>query len=340
MDKRPVERRPGSFFQSERRMTFRSILLGAAVLPLLAGGASAASVPMPPLGIPRGEAPILYVQAGDPRVVSLEEQVRQLNGKVEELNFLIIQLQEQLRRMQEDTEFRFQEIEQRSDAGTSRTTDSAAAPPASSDTAAAAVPPTSPDASASSDLPGVSVGGSETLGAPPRNFGTITFDENGNLIGGAAPAPGAPADMPGGATGPDDTTVAALPRTEDPEELYRNAYEFILSGDYGTAEAGFRDHIQRFPDDQRTSDARFWLGEALLGQGRHRDAAEVFLDASRTYPDARKAPDMLLKLGVSLAGINQREVACATFDQVAQRYPSASDALKERVRQERALAAC
>ncbi len=131
-----------------------------------------------------------------------------------------------------------------------------------------------------------------------------------------------------------------MPSTNDPEELYRTSYQFILSGDYATAETGFRDHIDRFPQDERVADAHFWLGEALLGQKKYRDAAETFLAASKQFPKSKKAPDMLLKLGVSLAGLNQREVACATFSEVGKRYPSASAALKQRVKQEQALAAC
>ena len=49
---------------------------------------------------------------------------------------------------------------------------------------------------------------------------------------------------------------------------------------------------------------------------------------------------MLLKLGVSLAGLKQRDVACATFAEVSKRYPKASSQLKERVKQEEALASC
>jgi tol-pal system protein YbgF len=138
----------------------------------------------------------------------------------------------------------------------------------------------------------------------------------------------------------DQTQVAALPSTDDPEELYRNSYEFILSGDYGTAEQGFRDHIQRFPSDQKAADAHFWLGESLLAQKKYRDAAEVFLEANKQYPSSKKAPDMLLKLGISLAGLDQRDVACATFNEIGKRYPDISGALKERVKQEQALAAC
>ena len=134
--------------------------------------------------------------------------------------------------------------------------------------------------------------------------------------------------------------VAALPTTNSAEELYRNSYQFILSGDYGTAEQGFRDHITRFPKDPRAADAHYWLGESLLGQQKYRDAAETFLAASKDYPKAKKAPDMLLKLGVSLVGLKQHDVACATFSEIGKRYPDISPTLKERVKQERALAAC
>ena len=82
----------------------------------------------------------------------------------------------------------------------------------------------------------------------------------------------------------DGTVVAALPATDDPEELYRNSYEFILSGDYGTAEDGFRNHISRFPADAKAADAHFWLGEALLGQKKYRDAAETFLVGQQGIP--------------------------------------------------------
>ena len=49
---------------------------------------------------------------------------------------------------------------------------------------------------------------------------------------------------------------------------------------------------------------------------------------------------MLLKLGISLVGLNQRDVACATFGEVGKRYPEVSSALKDRVKQEKALAGC
>ena len=90
---------------------------------------------------------------------------------------------------------------------------------------------------------------------------TSPVDKNGNIKGAQT---GEPVDQLGSSgNSSDNTTVAALPATDDPDELYRNSYEFILSGDYSTAEAGFRDHISRFPADPKASDAHYWLGESL-----------------------------------------------------------------------------
>lgn len=362
-------------------MHLRSVLSGTLALLLLSGVTASASglatgnsgqsaksgfsFHLPGLELPGifGEKKkpdqVQMAQSDGAAVTSLEEQLRQMNGKIEELNFQVLQMQEQIRKQQEDNEFRFQQLEggtqggqppaqKKSDATTDTNTDVAAAPPsqAPADAASAGgktvedVIVESPDGDPGKVIPGT--------GAPQKTFGTITVDKNGNVIdaGGntqaAAPvqdsAPAGQAQAKAGKS--DSTVVAALPATNDPEELYRNSYQFILSGDYSTAEQGFRDHISRFPKDAKAADAHYWLGESLLGQQKYRDAAETFLAASKDYPKAKKAPDMLLKLGVSLVGLKQHDVACATFSEVGKRYPDISGALKERIKQEKALAAC
>ncbi|MBX3566593.1 MAG: tol-pal system protein YbgF [Rhizobiaceae bacterium] len=327
-------------------MYFRTILSGTLAALLLSATATIASerggadhldqrpVAAPMNGLPGvfsndvQQQPLLLAQASDPRVVSLEEQVRALNGTIEELNFQVLQLQEQLRKMQEDNEFRFQELEKRGDAGGKKDRTVASAPAAAPPEASAAQPGTVDEVIAGDTTSATQPGADGTLGAPPKTFGSLSVDENGNVIEEGAVAPS------------DGAAVAALPPSNDPEELYRNSYQFILSGDYAIAESGFRQHIERFPQDGRAADAHFWLGESLLGQKKYRDAAETFLNANKQYPKSKKAADMLLKLGISLIGLNQREVACATFGEVGKRYPNASAALKDRVKQEQARAAC
>jgi tol-pal system protein YbgF len=262
-------------------------------------------------------APLVLAQAADPRVAGLEEEVRRLNGKLEELNFLLLQMQDQLQRMQEDNEFRFQQLEGGgSGAGTDGQRTEAPAAPADNSPSVAGVDPQQP-------LPGT--------GEPPRTLGNITFDQNGNMIGGEA-SPQLPMT--------DNSTVAALPSSSSSEETYRNAYEFLMSGDYRTAEAGFRDYLSRFPEGEQAADASFWLGDSMLQQGKHQEAAEVFLKANKEFPEAPKAPEMLLKLGVTLAAMKQKDIACATFDEVGTRYPQLSSVLKERVKREQASVGC
>lgn len=329
-------------------MISRSILSGALAAMLMSVAAADARDAPPPAmhrheikraadGLPgvfgnrSGEGEIQVAQAAtDPRVVALEDQIRALNGTMEELNFQILQLQEQIRKMQEDNEFRFQELEKKGDAGGKTDRTVAQVPPAPAD--AGRTPPVQ-DGSVEDLIAGdqTAAAADPNLGAPPKTFGTLSVDPDGTVKDSAGAAP---------ADGQDNAVVAALPKSDDPEELYRTSYQFILSGDYTTAESGFRDHISRFPQSERAPDAHFWLGEALLGQQKYRDAAETFLAASKDYPKSKKAPDMLLKLGVSLVGLNQNEVACATYGEIDKRYPSASAALKDRVKQERARAAC
>lgn len=329
-------------------MRFRPILSGTLAMMLLSGGAAFAQdsggqgvFRLPKVDLPgvfggSSKSGVQVAQAADPRITALEEQIRQMNGTIEELNFQILQMQEQMRKMQEDNEFRFQELEQKkSDAGnkSGRVVADAETPAAN----------TGGETAASGDAPADGGETATATGEPPRTFGTIVFDADGNVKGGTA-GDQAAAGAEGGTSQPgataDDTTVAALPTASDPEELYRNSYEFILSGDYKTAEAGFREHIDRFPTDAKSADAHYWLGEALLGQQKYRDAAEVFLAANRDFPSSKKAPDMMLKLGVSLAGLNQRDLACATLGEIGKRYPNASAQLKQRVKQEQALASC
>ena len=363
-------------------MHFRSVLSGTLALLLLSGVTALASGTGQPADsgfsfhLPTIQLPGMFGEKKQPDQVqlaqsastaSLEDQLRQMNGKIEELNFQVLQMQEQIRKQQEDNEFRFQQLEGGSQGGQQPAGQKKSqAAPAGADTSVAQAPPAQAPADSGNQAASQSSGGQSVedvivessngdpgkvipgKGAPEKTFGSITVDKNGNVIdaGGntqaAAPAQDAApaASAPAKAGKADGTVVAALPSTNNPEELYRNSYQFILSGDYSTAEQGFRDHMARFPKDAKTADAHYWLGESLLGQQKYRDAAEVFLAASKDYPKAKKAPDMLLKLGVSLVGLKQHDVACATFGEVGKRYPDISNALKERVKQEKALAAC
>ncbi len=295
-----------------------------------------------------------FAQANDQRVIQLQEQVRNLTGKLEEMNFQILQMQEQMRKIQEDNEFRFEELEKKkkADAGSDASINTAAADSAavgSADetgdkeprrTAAADAGndnvaqdntdlQPAQDATADNSADSVATGQQTQItvaSQAPRALGSIRFDASGNVIGGSlSEEPAQP---------------VALPQTDNPNELYNAAYQYILAGDYRSAEAGFRAHIDRYPADPMTSDARYWLGEALYGQERYAESATVFIDMQRDYPDSKRGAENMLKLGMAMAKLNDREVACATFAKVGSRFPSAAPAILKRVDEERKLNHC
>lgn len=302
--------------------------------PLSGWGAVRTEVVQPPLQL---------AQAVDPRVGQLQEEIRQLSGKVEELNFQILQLQDQLRKTQEDNEFRFQELEKdkRSDAGgtenrsiasaASSTQDVVTQNEASQDASSSSISDVGTDSIAiGSDLSQSGPVRGPIRGQGPQTLGTIRFDANGNVIGESLNVVPAPVEQ--GVLG---STIAALPSDDNPNSLYGAAYQYLMSGDYGAAETGFREHIKRYPADPATAEARYWLGESLFGQGRYQDAATIFLDTQRDYPDSKRAPENMLKLGITLEKLNNRDVACATFKQIPERYPQAVTAVLNRVAEER-----
>ncbi|MBA8900197.1 tol-pal system protein YbgF [Phyllobacterium sp. P30BS-XVII] len=332
----------------------KRMVVAMAVLPFLAAGAAHASnfdgnffPSAPKANVGTSNAPIQMAQAGDPRVSQLEEQIRQLTGKIEDLNFQLLQMQEQMRKVQEDNEFRFQELEKKggggkktdaggkgdrtiADAAPSRTTGEASPDASAYPAAPSRTSPSDSTDSAAID-PQANAPATAQPGEPPRELGQIEFDANGNVIGGLKN------DTPASGANPN---LASLPQTDDPNALYRQAYQLFLSGDYRNAEAAFRSHIERFPKDPSDPDARYWLGESLYGQERYQDAASVFIDNHKQFPDAKKSPENLLKLGMTLAKMQDHDVACATFATVSTRYPSLSAALKERVKNERAANKC
>jgi tol-pal system protein YbgF len=288
-----------------------------------------------------GQAPVVKVQNSDAevRLQQLEDQMRQLNGRVEEMSYQLLQMQETIRKAQEDNEFRFQQLEKRGGGG------GAAPAPASGGTmkkSEADVPAQS--GGQQDDIAGV-IGDSQNGGvasprgsgsaAPPSQLGSIQFDQGGNQVGssmtgtsngsGAAPSAGS------------GTQTASLGSEND---QYKAAYGHVLSGDYGVAEQEFRQYLDSYPSSSRAADANFWLGEALYSQGKYNDAAKTFLNAHQKYSGSEKAPEMLLKLGMSLAALDNKDTACATLREVTKRYPKASKAVTGKVASEEKRLAC
>ncbi len=320
-------------------------LLATATLTGTQGSASAFQLPGFSLVQPKmaktaePEARVHLAQSSDPsvRVQQLEEEIRSLNGRIEEMSFQLLQMQETIRKAQEDNEFRFQDLEN----GGTKKSGSLERPVDGgngSDSVAEIITQT-PDVGAAADTSGSA--------QPEQQLGSIDLDTNGlpvdttinpDAVDNSASLPGVDT-----ATAPATQQAPAVSETAasgSENDIYQVAYAHVLSGDYGLAENEFRDFISSYPSSKKIADANFWLGEALYSQGNFNEAAKTFLNAHQTYSSSPKAPEMLLKLGMSLAALDNTETACATLREVPKRYPKASRAVVSKVASEQKRLSC
>jgi tol-pal system protein YbgF len=313
----------------------------------------------------RGEDSELVARLG-----RLENQIRQLTGMIEELQHRNGQLEQQLKRVQQDTDHRFQEmtpssrpVPQRGQSGNVQPPPAALPPVAPRQGPPPVVVPDQQIAPATPGRRGDVFDPTATPDAPgaPRNLGTMPAGPGGADIGDPRRAPGAPLDL-GSLAGPgaQGQVPPGLPKQAPPpvgqqavlapsgsaKDEYDLAYGAILRRDYELAVDGFRTFLthhstSREPDAQRlVPDAHYWLGEAQFQRQQYNDAAEIFLKISTDYPNAVKAPDALLRLGQSLAALGERETACASLGHVLTKYPKASTNVKRAVEQEQKRARC
>ena len=298
----------------------------------------------PPASVGKKQYQLAQSADNSYRVLELENEIRRLNGKVEELTFQLLELQEQIRKMQEDNELRFQELEDQSSNLSDKdetkevasTEDNRLGKPEPS----GGNLPDGKQTTSEQDNPGAG----RQLGSSPKILGTLTFDKDGNVVaGGTNNQPTTEIDqtpLPGVFNDGVDGGVEAAQFGPTPFAVLQVGKSALGNKRYKRAESAMRAFLKAWPKDPSTAEARFQLAEAMFWQGGYFKAANIYLDTHNAHPKAKTAPDNLLGLGLSLAGLNQREVACATYAEVLKQYPSAAPRLGKRVAAEQASARC
>ena len=274
------------------------------------------------------------------RLSQLEEQQRINSGQIEGLQFQLTQLQSLLERMQEDNEFRFQQLEGGGLGETDAVTPSGGETPAErlpqepqqSELPAAPNTVIDPLVGDADLMDGGEMGGEDDL------YASDVFGEEGVVLGppegqlGSTP-PSEPLDL--------SFDPNAVPLNDgDAVAQYQAGYEAVVRGEYAFAENQFRQFIESFPDNPQAPDATYWLGETLIQRAAFGEAAEVLLEGFERYPTSTRAPDLLLNLGIALHGAGEFDTACRTYGEVLRRYPDSTDAFRDRVVAEQARAGC
>ena len=297
---------------------------------LAAGGLSAPGVANNrALGATSGQIVLAQADPGS-KMLELEEQVRGLNGRVEDLTFQLLQLQEQLRKMQEDNEFRFQELEGGKrgalpDVGKSaaQAPEADAPAPDATEPAPGKLQPPEQDANAQSlggndatvpeqggaANPPLTADGVEMYQGPPaqpgenglqpRTLGTLIFDENGNVVDAA---PGPPVDLSGTKVQPGE--LAPLGGAVEPTQL------------------------PAVPDEQAASLAKpedpaqlYELGYGYVQAGNYKQAEVTFREFTERYAKHPKMGEASFWHGESVFAQQRYEEAAKIFLDTHKKYP-------------------
>ncbi len=324
-------------------------LLSLLGMGLMSASALAQNSGLPPASIPGGDGRLFSAQGQDNaslllRIDRLENQLRSQTGQLEQMQFQMRKLEDQVRKFQQDVDFRFQDM-----SGAKPAAKTAPAPantsPAPQKRGDAFDPKSQPDAPGAPRSLGSLAAAAPTLsgplGAPVEEMSDEEEAAPSNGPIDLAPRPAAPArtatnanrDM-GQAQSSAVQTMAALPTAKGPAEDYANALSAYKADQYEEAELGLQAFIRKYPKDQLTPDATFYLGESFTKRKRHREAAEQYLKVSTDYSKAARAPEAMVKLGFALEQLGLKEQACATFGEMGRKFPSASANLRSQADRE------
>jgi tol-pal system protein YbgF len=173
---------------------------------------------------------------------------------------------------------------------------------------------------------------------PPPTFGSVTVapgnqrDDIDRVLG-APPPQGGP---------PPRVGIAPPGSQPDmpPQQLYEQAYGYLLQKDYASAESGFESFLRRHPGHQLAGNAQYWLGETFYVRGQYRPAAAAFLKGYQSYARSPKAPECLLKLAMSLQRLGQKNAACSSFNELATKFPNPPAHVRSIAQTERQRSGC
>jgi tol-pal system protein YbgF len=214
----------------------------------------------------------------------VQADVRQLRGRIEELEYKEESMRKQQRDLYNDLDKRVSGL----GGGSSRVGSSGGA--------------------------GASSGGSSGSGGEGSAGG-------GANAGGAAGGTGAGAAAGAGAVaGPGNGTDAGGGTSEE-QTVYAQSFDALKAGSYSVAITGFKDFLKSYPASPLAENAQYWLGEAYYVTHDLDSAAASFRNVMQKWPNSRKTPDAMLKLGYTQ--IDQKKISDgrATLTQVAQKYP-------------------
>lgn len=285
------------------------------------------------------------------RIMQLENELRRLTGRIEQIDFRTQQIQTRLTKLIADMDQRLTALEGgtvvsppgATVGGTAANPQSNVGlplkPPPGAQSSGTRLPAPPAPASAAPVLkpPPTANRGSQpgVLGTIPKNL-AVSKPRGPATVAPQPRAPAAPAAPATASLAPQPALPAGTPKAQ-----YDYALSLMLKKqDFARAETALKAFIEKNPKDKLTGNAYYWLGETYYVRKSYQDAAFSFAEGFQKFPKNNKAPDSLLKLGMSLERLKKRKEACTAYSRLLGTFPKATARMKARVKREQRRAKC
>jgi tol-pal system protein YbgF len=144
--------------------------------------------------------------------------------------------------------------------------------------------------------------------APPTSASSTT-DATGSTTPGTT--------TPGPTTAP-PTGAAAIGTT--PRRLYETAYADYTAGQWSLAVQGFETYLKTFPKSDLADDAQYYIGEALTGDSKFKEAVAAYERVISDYPQSDILPEAYYKVGSTYERLGQPDKARAAYEYAVKHY--------------------
>ncbi|HYO82558.1 MAG TPA: tetratricopeptide repeat protein [Bryobacteraceae bacterium] len=142
-------------------------------------------------------------------------------------------------------------------------------------------------------------------------------------------APPAPPPAAGAAGGPSPTASAA-PAGLSPTQLYESALKDRSSGNLDLARQGFEEYLKWFASTDLAPNAQFYIGQIHYDKSEFQPAISAFDAVLERFPENNKTSDAMYMKGMALLRSGERTKAAQEFLTVIQKFPNAEVATKAR----------
>ncbi|MEK7845840.1 MAG: tol-pal system protein YbgF [Nitrospinota bacterium] len=124
--------------------------------------------------------------------------------------------------------------------------------------------------------------------------------------------------------------LKALP----PEELYKNAYDNFVFGEYDKAIVTFKAFLDSQSKSELADNSQYWIGECYYAKKDYKTALSEFQNVIQKYPNGNKVPDAMLKIGYTYYALGDKKSALNELNDLIKKFPkkTVSRLAKEKIK--------